>query len=90
MPDPLHGDIIPFERQHAIAAGGLRGATRAAGLSSGDRACLAPAAERQLTVLIIRPIMKNFRSGDPDRRPSLTWPPKPLLSSRLLFTRRRR
>jgi len=51
MLDPLRVDIIPFDREHAMAAGGLRAVTRAGGSSFGDRACLALAATRQLTVL---------------------------------------
>ncbi|MBC7157956.1 MAG: type II toxin-antitoxin system VapC family toxin [Rhodobacteraceae bacterium] len=35
---------VPFEAHHALAAGRLRRATRDAGLSLGDRACLAVAA----------------------------------------------
>jgi ribonuclease VapC len=36
--------IAPFDRQQAEIAGRMRGATRAAGLSLGDRSCLALAA----------------------------------------------
>jgi PIN domain nuclease of toxin-antitoxin system len=35
--------IVPFDQDHAIRAGKLRLATRGAGLSLGDRACLAVA-----------------------------------------------
>lgn len=38
--------VVPFDAATARRAGLLRGATRAAGLSLGDRACLALAAER--------------------------------------------
>jgi len=34
-------DVVPFDRALAVAAGKLRVATRSAGLSLGDRACLA-------------------------------------------------
>lgn len=51
MLDPLHLEIVDFDRAQAVDAGELRAATRAAGLSFGDRACLALAATRQFTVL---------------------------------------
>lgn len=37
-------EVVPFDRDHALAAGLLRRATRPHGLSLGDRACLALAA----------------------------------------------
>jgi len=37
-------DVVPFDRDQALRAGLMRRATRAAGLSLGDRACLAAAA----------------------------------------------
>ena len=37
--------VVPFDRSQAVRAGMLRTATRSAGLSLGDRACLATAAE---------------------------------------------
>jgi|UniRef100_UPI0035CAAA11 ribonuclease VapC len=49
----LHGleiEVVPFSMDHAIAAADLRPATRSAGASLGDRACLALAAERGATV----------------------------------------
>jgi ribonuclease VapC len=36
--------VVPFDRAQAMHAGYLRGVTRSAGLSLGDRACLAAAA----------------------------------------------
>lgn len=36
--------VVPFDAEQALVAGRLRGATKAAGLSLGDRACLALAA----------------------------------------------
>lgn len=36
--------VVPFDAEQAVAAGKLRGKTKAAGLSLGDRACLALAA----------------------------------------------
>ncbi len=38
---PLRLDVSPFDEQAAVGAGMLRPATRAAGLSLGDRACIA-------------------------------------------------
>ena len=42
---------VPFDEEAAVAAGLLRSATRSAGLSLGDRACLALGRERNLPVL---------------------------------------
>lgn len=44
-------DIRPFTEEEAHAAGALRPATRALGLSLGDRACLALAQEMQALAL---------------------------------------
>jgi PIN domain nuclease of toxin-antitoxin system len=41
MFDDLHLDIVPFDAELAISAGLLLPPTRSAGLSLGDRACLA-------------------------------------------------
>jgi ribonuclease VapC len=49
--DELQVDVRPHDRQDALAAGFLRPATRAAGLSLGDRACLALAAALALPVI---------------------------------------
>jgi PIN domain nuclease of toxin-antitoxin system len=38
---PLPIELVPFDEAQAVAAGMLLPATRAAGLSLGDRACLA-------------------------------------------------
>lgn len=47
----LHLDVRPFTSAQAAATGHLRPATRALGLSLGDRACLALAAEIGLAAL---------------------------------------
>ena len=44
-------EIVPFTVEHAEVAASLEPATRALGLSLGDRACLALAATRRLTAL---------------------------------------
>lgn len=49
--DPLYLDVVEFDRPQAVEAGRLRALTRRAGLSLGDRACLALAATRGVTVL---------------------------------------
>lgn len=49
--DPLHLPVVEFDRALAVAAGALRASTRHAGLSFGDRACLALAASRGLVAL---------------------------------------
>ena len=41
-------DIVPFDRDQALATAGMRLATRHRGLSLGDRACLQLAAQRGL------------------------------------------
>ena len=43
--------VVPFDAAQAVAAGLLRRATRAAGLSLGDRACLALAQAERLPAL---------------------------------------
>jgi PIN domain nuclease of toxin-antitoxin system len=43
--------VVPFDEAEAYAAGKLRPATRRAGLSFGDRACLALAISRGAAVL---------------------------------------
>ena len=49
--DRLELDVHAFDAEHAYIAGILRHATRALGLSLGDRACLALAQREQLPVL---------------------------------------
>ncbi len=49
--EPLGLDVADFDAEGAFAAGLLRPATRAAGLSFGDRACLALGAQRGVPVL---------------------------------------
>lgn len=49
--DGLQVDIRPHDRADALSAGFLRPATRAAGLSLGDRACLALAASLGLPAI---------------------------------------
>lgn len=44
-------EIVPFDELAAFASGKLRATTRKAGLSLGDRACLALAQARKLPVL---------------------------------------
>ena len=51
MLDPLHLDIVVSDRLQAVRAGELRAVTRAAGLSFGDRACLALADLRHFAVM---------------------------------------
>jgi ribonuclease VapC len=47
----LHLTVVEFDRAQAVEGGALRQATRQAGLSFGDRACLALAKSRGLTAL---------------------------------------
>ena len=49
--EALGVEIVPFDGEQAVAAGELRPATRALGLSLGDRACLALARQRGLAAL---------------------------------------
>lgn len=49
--DHLHLAVVEFDRAQAVEAGALRQATRQAGLSFGDRACLALAKFRGLVAL---------------------------------------
>ncbi len=47
----LHLKVVAFDEAQALIAGQLRPATRQAGLSLGDRACLALAKQRAATAL---------------------------------------
>lgn len=49
--EPLGVEVVPFDEAAAVATGLLRGESRRAGLSLGDRACLALGRERTLPVL---------------------------------------
>ena len=49
--ETLGAQIVPFDTEQALACAALRPATRSAGLSLGDRACLALAQERNLPAL---------------------------------------
>ncbi len=49
--DPLRLTVLPFDAVAALAAGALRMQTRAAGLSFGDRACLALAIDHDAVAL---------------------------------------
>jgi PIN domain nuclease of toxin-antitoxin system len=49
--DHLHLTVIHFDQSQAVEAGALRRNTRAAGLSFGDRACLALAKSHNLVAL---------------------------------------
>ncbi len=49
--EQLHIAVVDFDRVQAVQAGALRQATRQAGLSFGDRACLALAKSRGLIAL---------------------------------------
>ncbi|GJD54101.1 hypothetical protein OPKNFCMD_6882 [Methylobacterium crusticola] len=44
-------DVVPLDRAQGEAMGALRASTRSAGLSLGDRACLALAADRSAVAL---------------------------------------
>ena len=44
-------EVVDFRASHAFLSGDLRSATRALGLSLGDRACLATALEQRCAVL---------------------------------------
>lgn len=61
--DGLNLDVVPFEEADAFAVGALRAPTRRAGLSLGDRACVALAASRDLPALTTDRAWKRIRSG---------------------------
>ena len=56
----LKPTIVEFDQDQAIAAAGLRNATRSKGLSLGDRACLALAASRGGTAVTTDRAWKVF------------------------------
>jgi ribonuclease VapC len=49
--DQIESTVIPFDEEQALAAGLLRAATRARGLSLGDRACIALALARGARIM---------------------------------------
>lgn len=59
----LHISVVDFDRAQAVEAGALRQATRQAGLSFGDRACLALAKSRGLVALTADQAWSHL--GDP-------------------------
>jgi PIN domain nuclease of toxin-antitoxin system len=59
----LNLEVVPFDEADAYAVGSLRAPTRRAGLSLGDRACLALAASRDLPALTTDRAWKRVRSG---------------------------
>jgi len=61
--EPIDLDVIPFDDAAAWDAGLLRPSTRAAGLSLGDRACLALGQRTKLPVLTADQGWKSLRIG---------------------------
>ena len=61
--EPLDLEVAPFDSQQAWTAGLLRSATKAAGLSLGDRACLALGRTMKLPVLTADQAWKSLRVG---------------------------
>lgn len=55
--------VVPFGRADAVTTAGLRQGTKSAGLSLGDRACLALARLRGLPVLTADKIWANLDVG---------------------------
>jgi ribonuclease VapC len=56
-------EIHPFDAEAAFVTGGLRGKTREAGLSLGDRACLALAIQRSLPAITTDRSWKSLKVG---------------------------
>ncbi len=61
--DSVGLDVVPFDAKLAYAAGTLRVATKAAGLSLGDRACLALGRQLGLEVLTTDRTWADLRVG---------------------------
>ena len=61
--DALNLSVVPFDETQAVASGLLRAATKALGLSLGDRACLALARQQSATALTAD---RAWRSLPPD------------------------
>jgi PIN domain nuclease of toxin-antitoxin system len=59
--EPLDLEVVPFDTPQAWAAGLLRPATRSAGLSFADRACVALATQAKLPALTIDHAWKRLR-----------------------------
>ena len=60
--DNFDMEVVPFDHAQAVAAGKLRRATRSRGLSLGDRACLALAAERRAVAVTTDKAWKDFEN----------------------------
>jgi ribonuclease VapC len=56
-------DVHPFDAETAFVVGGLRGKTRDAGLSLGDRACLALAMQTSLPAITADRGWKSLKLG---------------------------
>lgn len=61
--DPLELDIVAFDSKHAYQTGLLRPSTKKAGLSLGDRACLALALHLSLLALTADRAWENISSS---------------------------
>ena len=61
--EPVDLDVVPFDDTQAWTAGLLRRLTRTAGLSLGDRACLALGQRMKLPVLTADQAWKDLRIG---------------------------
>ena len=61
--EPLDLEVAPFDSHQAWTAGLLRSATKAAGFSLGDRACLALGRTMKLPVLTADQAWKSLRVG---------------------------
>ena len=61
--EPLGFEVVPFDATQAYQAGLLRPQTKGAGLSLGDRACLALARSRKLPVLTADRAWMRLRLG---------------------------
>lgn len=61
--EPLDLEIAPFDSPQAWTAGLLRSATKAAGVSLGDRACLALGRTMKLPVLTADQAWQSLRVG---------------------------
>lgn len=61
--NPLPLEVMPFDSELAFVAGSLRPLTRAAGLSLGDRACLALGQRLRVPVLTTDAAWQNLALG---------------------------
>ena len=63
LTDEILANVVPFDKEQAAIAAALRDKTKSLGLSLGDRACLALAKSKKLSVLTADSIWSKLEIG---------------------------